>query len=304
MRKISLIYNPAAKGQKASRQINRLSYLKGKCDFLMTERPGHAMELAAQAALNGVDCVVAVGGDGTIYEVVNGLMKSKVEKLPSLAIIPSGTANVFALEHSLPWVVSEVWNAIEEGKTRLIDLIEVKEGPGAWEDQENIRYVAQLAGAGFDAASLKLVSWGVKKKVGKLAYWIAGFRALIGRHPRFICEWEGKKISCECALVGNGRYYGGKHILFPNANTGDGLLDVTYFPKLNLSALFRIFLRLCTGGNLCLKDSYTFQTRHVSMRGENCSFQLEGEWAGNLPVSFRIASKRLPIIVPNSPDKG
>jgi diacylglycerol kinase (ATP) len=299
LRKISLIYNPAAKGQKASRQIDRLSVLKGKCDFLMTQRAGHAMKLAAQAALNEVDCVVAVGGDGTIYEVVNGLMRSKVEKLPSLAVIPSGTANVFALEHKLPWQVSDAWNAIEEGKTRLIDLIEVKEGAGPWEGEENIRYVVQLAGAGFDAASLKLVSWELKKKVGKLAYWIAGFRALIGRHPHLTCEWEGKKLSCECALVGNGRYYGGKHILFPHANTEDGLLDVTYFPKLNFPTLFRILLRFCKSGNFCLKDRYTFQTRHVSLQGVGCSFQLEGEWAGNLPVSFRIASRRLPIIVPS-----
>ncbi|MGI6347212.1 MAG: diacylglycerol/lipid kinase family protein [Limisphaerales bacterium] len=304
MRKISIICNPAAGRQKASLLQEYLSSFRGEYTFLKTEYPSHAMELAAQAAQSEVDCVVAMGGDGTIYEVVNGLMKSGAERLPSMGVIPSGTANVFALEHRLPLTLQEAWNAVEEGRTRLIDLIEVKESFATGEDKERIRYIIQLAGAGFDAESLKLLNFGLKKKIGKLAYWVAAFQALLKKRPSLVCEWEGRRVSCDCALIGNGRYYGGRHVLFPNAKTDDGLLDVTFFPKINPFTAFQLFLKFCSGANLCLKENYTFQTQQVNLQGENCSFQLEGDLAGNLPVSFRVAPQRLPVIVSARPGKG
>lgn len=299
MKSLCLIYNPSAHGEKAKILRGHLESLQGAYKLWTTQYPGHATELATKAVQQGIECVVAVGGDGTIHEVVNGLLNSATEQLPMLGVIPAGTANVFAVEHQIPWEFDAAWNLILQGKSKWIDVIQCTY-TNFETKKENKAYVLQLAGVGFDAFTLRFVNWQWKKKLGKIAYWLASVQALLHKHPQFICTWDGQSVLSELALVGNGHHYGGKFILFPHAKPDDGLLDITLFPKVNVCTAIRVFVRCLLNKQLCFEEKYCFQTKQVTMEGNQCDFELEGERVGNVPVTFSVLPKRLQVIIPNA----
>lgn len=299
MKSLCVIYNPAARGEKAKILGEHLESLHEECKLCPTQYPGHATELAANAVQQGVECVVAVGGDGTIHEVVNGLMRSGTEALPLLGVIPAGTANVFAVEHQIPCDFDDAWSTILQRKSKLLDVIQCTYSDAETKKEQNA-YVLQLAGVGFDAFTLCFVSWKWKKKIGKIAYWLASVQALFHTHPKLICKWDEQSIPCELALIGNGRHYGGKYILFPHAKPDDGLLDITIFPKVNLNTAMRVFIRCLFGKRLYLEERYCFQTQRMSMEGNQCDFELEGERVGVVPTTFIVLPRRLRVIMPNA----
>ena len=289
MNAVCLIYNPAAHGEKANalrRKIERLSDVT----LMPTERPEHATELAAKAADNGAELVIAVGGDGTLYEVINGLMRAS--RRPRLGLIPAGTANVFALEHGIPWDFEAALQTALHGVPKTIDLIRADSPKGT-------HYAAQLAGVGFDAMTLGFVSWELKKKFGKLAYWVASVKALL--HPRrsLCCEFDGQRHECELALIGNGRFYGGRLVCFPDASAQDGKMDLTLYPKVGLITAARVGIRILTGRSLCLSRANYFQTNQITITSPGVDFELEGEWVGVSPVTFSIIKHALCF---NAPD--
>ena len=283
-----LIYNPAARGEKAAalrRKIERLSDVT----LMPTERPGHATELAEKAADNGAELVIAVGGDGTLYEVINGLMRAN--RHPRLGLIPAGTANVFALEHDIPWDFEAALQTALHGTPKTIDLIRA-------DFQNGTRYAAQLAGVGFDAMTLGFVSWELKKKYGKLAYWIAAVKALFHAQPSLTCSFNGCRRECGLALIGNGRFYGGRLVCFPDASPEDGMMDLTLFPRVGLITAARVCGRILTGRSLCLSRADYFQTNQITIESPGVDFQLEGEWVGVSPVTFSIIKHALTFNAP------
>ena len=284
-----LIYNPAARGEKAAalrRKIERLSDVT----LMPTERPGHATELAAKAADNGAELVIAVGGDGTLYEVINGLMRSQNQR-SRLGLIPAGTANVFALEHGIPWDFESALQTALHGTPKTIDLIRADFPKGT-------RYAAQLAGVGFDAMTLGFVSWELKKKYGKLAYWVAAVKALFHARPSLICSFNGRSRECGLALIGNGRFYGGRLVCFPDASPVDGMMDLTLFPRVGLITAARVCGRILTGRSLCLSRADYFQTNQITIESPGVDFELEGEWVGVSPVTFSIIKHALTFNAP------
>jgi diacylglycerol kinase family enzyme len=111
------------------------------------------------------------------------------------------------------------------------------------------RYFIQLAGAGLDSRSIELVTWELKKKLGPLAYVVAGCRAM--REPQPVIVAHGPApVSGGLVLIGNGRFYGGSFAVFPQASMQDGLLDVCVFPKVKLTSASRVILQL-DGENVC-----------------------------------------------------
>jgi diacylglycerol kinase (ATP) len=182
--RICVIFNPAARGNKARRFRRHLDALGGVA-FKATAGPGDAQRLAAAAVVEGYDIVAAAGGDGTLNEVLNGLAMTRegLERV-RLGVLPLGTVNVFAREMGIPLRLPRAWETLRSGRERSIDLPYVefrgKTGPER-------RYFAQLAGAGLDARAVELVSWELKKKAGKLAYVLAGLQAAAGRANR--CWW-------------------------------------------------------------------------------------------------------------------
>ena len=292
-----VIFNPAARGNKARHFRHRLDTIGAQCALKATTAPGDARRLAAEAVSEGFDVIVAAGGDGTVNEVLNGLGDAPDGFARArLGVLPLGTVNVFARELNIPLRVETAWEVLQGGRETSIDLPRVEFSAP---DGRRQQYFVQLAGAGLDARAIELVDWGHKKRIGPLAYVIAGLKALREQKPRITVRVDGREIRGELVLIGNGRFYGGPLEIFPGADLRDGLLDVCVFPRIQWPTLLR-----CAPGLLVqrkLPDSVVQRVRATSfeLRGDPAAaFELDGEWAGLLPATFSIEPEKLRVIVP------
>lgn len=252
--------------------------------------------MAAQAVRDGFSTIAAVGGDGTANEVVNGLADVP-NGLASvrLGLVPLGTINVFARELGLPRDLAGAARTLAAGRETALDL-------GLAEFTANgivqSRHFLQLAGAGLDARAVELVSWELKKKTGPLAYVVAGLQALREKQPVITVE-GAQPASGQLVMVGNGRYYGGSFELFPGASLRDGLLDVCMLPAASIRCAALAALGLATGRVNRFWPSLHFRSASVSLRSESrVGLQLDGEYVGELPVTFSVLPKALRVIVP------
>lgn len=281
MTRFFVIFNPAARGEKSQRLRQFLESKTGSHVTLApTQRAGDATVLAAQAGPD--DVVVAAGGDGTINEVVNGL-GDRV-----LGILPLGTVNVFAKELGIPTRIEAAWRVLEAGRTRAIDL-------GCATATGRPRYFVQLAGVGFDARAVRAASWELKKKVGPLAYVWAGLKTLGKTHPPV--EIDGAHGAA--VFIGNGRFYGGKIPFFPQAKLTDGLLDVCVLEQTSFLSLCRYGPAILLGKHPGLRGVHYFQTAKFACRAaQDTPFELDGEDAGDIPVTFSVRPGALRVVVP------
>ena len=289
---IAVIFNPTARGEKATAFKSRLSSLAGPIRLLPTRGPGDAIVLAAEAAAEGIETIVAAGGDGTVNEVANGLAAAgRFPIAPRLGVIPLGTVNVFAKELGLPSELGAAWECIQAGRVMRIDLASARHAGG-------LRWFVQMAGAGLDSQAIARVDWSLKKKIGPLAYVWAGFGALAGPLPRIRVTGGDAPVSGQLALLGNGRYYGGRYPVFPAARLSDGRLDLALLEHANVLSLARAAVAVASGRLLHLSG-----TRHQSaatFRFETdgtAPFQVEGDNIGHLPAEFGIQPSALDVIV-------
>jgi YegS/Rv2252/BmrU family lipid kinase len=294
---ICVIFNPAARGEKARHFRDQLAALSTQAALKPTYAAGSGRALAAEAVREGFDIVVAAGGDGTINEVLNGLYdSSQLTGKVRLGVIPLGTVNVFARELGLPADFEPAWRVIERGHELSIDL---PESEFTLDGHIQRRCFAQLAGAGLDSRAIELVDWNQKKMIGPLAYVVAGFKALTEAKNQIVVSSPTAGATGELVLIGNGRFYGGSITLFPRASLQDGLLDVTVFPRVNWEVLLR-----CGWG--WLRDQIhsaagcnTFQVDTVTLSSNGfVPFELDGDNVGHLPARFSVKRGALRVIVP------
>ena len=294
--RICVIFNPAARGQRAQKLKALLQRFARDCHFKPTTRAGEARSLATAAIGEGFDTIVAAGGDGTVNEVLNGIGDHPLGfSKARLGVLPMGTINVFARELKIPLGLEPAWQMILRGKERTIDVPEVQY---ICAGQTVRRYFAQLAGAGLDSSAVAMVDWELKKKIGPLAYVAAGMKALRTKQSTITITSAAGMITGEMALIGNGRFYGGNFVLFPKADLCDGKLEVCVFPKINWPIISRAGLGLLTGTLHRLCDAHQVQTDKVTLTAVQQTFlQLDGENVGELPAQFSIHPKMLRVIV-------
>jgi len=247
-----LIVNPlAGKGfaLKAIPEIESiLNQLGLDYDIILTEYPGHAIQLAKDAGSNGYQTVVAVGGDGTANEVINGLMQD-VEAgnlSANLAVLPVGRGNDFSFGMGVPHDLDEACKALAEAKTRKIDVGLVKGG-----DYPDGRYFGNGVGIGFDtvvgfeAAKLPNFISGIP------AYLIAAVKTifLYFRAPLLRVELDNEVIEQTCLLVSlmNGRRMGGSFMFAPESEQDDGLLNLCIVEGVTRGEVLKIFPKVMSG---------------------------------------------------------
>ncbi len=201
-----------------------------KIDVRVTWEEGDARRLACEARQLGVDIVVAAGGDGTLNEVVNGLMAADTMlQMPSLGVIPLGTANDFAVSCRIPLAPLEALMLITEVSPVAVDLARV-----------NQRYYLNMASGGFGAQITTATPDELKRALGSLAYLLTGMSkftsiaAVEGQITAPDFSWHGQFMVLG---VGNGRQAGGGHELCPDALLDDGLLDLNLLPKADQQTL-------------------------------------------------------------------
>jgi YegS/Rv2252/BmrU family lipid kinase len=291
MDKLFVIFNPAARGEK-SRRLRQFLEAKAATDITIapTQCAGDAKLLAARAVAEGYTTVVAAGGDGTINEVINGLGTSGA----ALGVLPLGTVNVFAQELGIPNTIDAAWAVIENSRTRTIDL-------ACAHANGSTRCFVQLAGVGFDAQAVRAASWELKKKIGPLSYVWAGLKTISSKpvHVNVSSNGSGPRGGGVAVLIGNGRFYGGPFALFPKARLDDGLLDVCVFDKCGYWDVLRYGLGILRGAHTRLRGVEYFQIdRLVCDAAGATAFQLDGEDAGDVPVTFSVLPRALRVVAP------
>jgi diacylglycerol kinase (ATP) len=297
MVRICVVFNPAARGDKARHFRQRLTELGASCVLTPTTCAGDGRRLAAEAVRDGADVVVAAGGDGTINEVLNGIadVPGGLDRT-RLGVLPLGTANVFARELRLPLRWRQAWRAIQNNSEHALDLVRVSFVTGA---QTQCRYFVQLAGAGLDARATEMVDCHWKRRVSYFAYIAAGLRALLQPQVPITLETDNRTFTGELVLMGNGRFYGGPFALFPSASMEDGRLDVRIFPKANVRLALACLIGICTGrvghvgGSLDLTA-----TRLRLSAASRVPIQIDGEFVGELPAELELEPRRLRVLGP------
>lgn len=252
MDKLCVIINPVAGKGAAEKSIPeikaKLQSLGIIYDLILTEEPGHAIELAEEAGSNGYGTVVAVGGDGTVNEVINGLMQAaKHKKLTSkLAVLPVGRGNDFSFGMGVPQDLDKACEILVEGKTRKIDIGCVTGG-----NYPKGRYFGNGVGIGFDtivgfeAAKLPSFISGIS------AYLIAAVKTifLYFDAPLLRIEIDGEFIEQRCLLVSmmNGKRMGGSFLFAPESSPEDGILNLCIAHEVTRLQVLGLFPKVMSG---------------------------------------------------------
>jgi diacylglycerol kinase (ATP) len=295
--RVCVVFNPTARGDRAVRFRQHLESIASDCALKPTLAAGGGRALAAEAAHHGFDCIVAAGGDGTMNEVLNGIadVPGGLDRV-SLAVLPLGTANVFARELGLPMNWQHAWAKIRKGHTRQLDLAKVTFNTDTVAEQ---RFFVQLAGAGLDARAVQLVDWTWKKRTGFVAYVTAALRALREPQPRITVQTADETVSGELVLIGNGQRYGGPFRLFRGADPVDGLLDVLVYDRVDARLALAGLFGLVTGRLARAGQPRRIKTTALRLNAPTATpFQVDGECVGCLPVEVTIQPLALRAIVP------
>ncbi len=295
--RICVIFNPAARGNKARRFRHFLNELSLQCALKATTGPGDARRFAQAAVATGYDIIAAAGGDGTVNEVLNGIGDEPDGFAKTrLGVLPLGTVNVFARELKIPLKLERAWQVLKRAQETRIDLGRAD----YFEDgRPQQRYFIQLGGAGLDARAIELVSWKLKKSAGPVAYLVAGFQALAEKQPRLRVSADGKTIEGELALLGNGKFYGGPFDIFPGADLRNGRLEACVFPRVNAGSLLRLAPGFLTRRKLSEHRVQRLRATKIELASNlPAAFELDGEWIGRLPATFTVEQKKLCVVIP------
>lgn len=292
-----VIFNPAAKGQKAERFRRCLATIATECELKRTAAPGEARQLAATAITQGFETIIAAGGDGTLNEVLNGMgdVTDGFERA-RLGVLPLGTINVFARELGIPTNPDAAWRILQRGQERRMDLPSIETG----DSQKRSRtYFAQLAGAGLDARAIQLVDWSLKKKIGPFAYIVAGLKAMTEEQPMLTVDDGTRAATGQLVLVGNGQRYGGPFRIFPDAEVNDSWLHVCVFPRANWRTLIRCSLALLITRKLPRRSIIRLRAKSFWLIGPPARhFEVDGELGGPLPARFSVRPAGLRVLAP------
>jgi diacylglycerol kinase (ATP) len=290
--KVRIIANPVAGGGMGKRMAEELHQaLDGKVDeleLILTQKAG---DNEREAGKRGADVIVAVGGDGSINEVVNGLKKSK----STLAILPAGTANVVARELGIPKNTKAVAAMIMEGYTVDMDA-GIRDG----------RRFMLGAGAGLDAAIAEVVSE-QGGSLSSLMKWVVPSvkTALRYSFPTFKVVADGKLLSdaAQYAIIGNCQYSAGVFPATPEAKIDDGLLDVCILQDLSSTKLIGLLPSVWNGKHIHRKDVIYSQFKSLKITpttDQRVPFQVDGDPSGCLPVSIKVEPKAVRVICPHT----
>jgi diacylglycerol kinase (ATP) len=281
-----VIFNPTAGYRRRRRLARVLRALEAMgCAVTLRETGGRGdAEAMARAADDGqFDLVVAAGGDGTINEVINGLGAGA----PPLALIPLGTANVLANELGLDGDADAIARAIAAGRQREIYLGEA-----------NDRRFAMMVGVGIDARIVEGVDLRLKRLGGKLAYVASALGAILRYRPaRYVLEIDGRRYDAAAAVIAKGHFYGGRFVLASQARLDAPSLHAVLMERPGRLNILRYALAIARGRLDQLQDVRVIEARRVAVSGpEGEAVQADGDLAARLPLSIRLAERRLALV--------
>jgi diacylglycerol kinase (ATP) len=245
-KKVKLILNPVANHGRSLQVAADLRPLMAEynADWSGTDYPGHAAELARQAGEQGYDLVVAVGGDGTVHEVVNGLMQVSEKKRPALGIVPLGSGNDFAHILGIPANPAEALQSALTGASHILDVAVVRDENGRTE------YFNNTLGIGFDGV-VTIRSRKITRIHGFMMYLIAVVQTIILNFKPMNLHVETESETWEqptlMLTIGNGPREGGGFLVTPDAKLDDGILHYGAIRKVSRLMMFRLIPEVMKG---------------------------------------------------------
>jgi len=297
----TVILNPYANRWVAGQRQPELeaSLKKSGLDYQLktTAYPEHAIELAREAVEAGNTPIIAVGGDGTLSEVVNGMMQATQENqvpIGPIGFIPFGTANDLTNMLGLPEDLDALCTIITEGHTTTIDLGRV-----------NGRFFNNNSAVGLEPV-ISIESIRLTRLRGVFRYLVA---ALIGifKKPTWDCEieWDGQKYSGSLTLVsvGNSKRTGGVFYMTPNASLSDGFLDFVYAPAMKRRRLFQLLPKTQTGEHIHEPEVQEHRTKKLTIRTDTPTpIQADGEVfeMGTTEIHYEIMPAALKVFTSKS----
>jgi diacylglycerol kinase (ATP) len=289
MNKIRMIYNPEAdrgRSYQVAGDLHQLSNEWGGADWVGTDYPGHANELSVAAAQAGYETVVALGGDGTVHEVVNGLMQVEESRRPRLGVVPLGSGNDFSAGIGVPRdPTAAVRRIFQGGSVKSVDIGRVKDASG------RIEYWCNVLGIGFDAA-INIQSRNIPWLHGFWMYLAAILRTIILKYDRPLLDidLDGKKISGRYLMltIGNGAREGGGFRFAPDAKMDDGWLDYMLIDSISRLKMLRLLPEVMQGthGRFPVVKLGRFQ--HLTLHADMAlPIQTDGEMFGPYAADIR-----------------
>lgn len=266
--KTKLIFNPIANLGRAwtiASSLRPIVCEMGGADWTGTAYPTHATELAAKSADEGYDLVVAMGGDGTMHEVLNGLMQIPAERRPAMGIVPIGSGNDLAYACGLPTAPDEALRLAMTGQARPLDIGTIKD------NHDHFEYWANAIGLGFDTI-VTLNSRKIKITQGFGAYFLAVLQAIFFQYEPFTVKmsfdgqvWERSLLML---VLMNGKREGGGFHVTPAAVPDDGLLDSLAIDRVARPRLFQILPEVMNGTQSRLPDCHMRQFSQVEISSD------------------------------------
>jgi YegS/Rv2252/BmrU family lipid kinase len=300
------VLNPASGGGRALRgraAIDACLRDAGVAYTLaLSEYPGHTIQLAAEFARKGFSRFVAIGGDGTLNEIVTGLYGDAADaaaggRAPfTLALLPVGRGNDWARTHAIPARWAEAAALLRGGRlvahdVGLIDLIR--------DGRASRRCFINVAGVGFDAYVVEKTR---STRLGPLTYLaglLRGFAGYKAPRMRILAQGEDSEAALFVVFAALGRYCGGGMHVAPQARTDDGLLDVTLIGQMGKLELLANLRRLFDGSILEYRRVRSLRVPRLEVRcAEPVGVQADGEWIGEAPVIFSVLPRALQVVVP------
>jgi diacylglycerol kinase (ATP) len=297
-----LVVNPTSGGGATGRTFaamkETIERALGPVDVAMTERSGHGIDLAREGAIAGAPLVIAVGGDGTLHEVVNGLMQAK--GTAQLGVIAQGTGGDFRKTLGLEHRLDKYLDALKSGRTRAVDVGKFTGGG------KTDHYFVNILSAGMGGLVDRYVADASRMLGGTAAYFGASLRALVNARLGNVMATVTKDgqtttqpIRSFMIAICNGRYFGGGMHVAPMAEVDDGVLELVA-----LGATSKIGFAMTSRG--IYTGSHIGQAGTVHLRGQKIVLDLanedarsvylldvDGEPMGSLPLTVEVVPKAL-----------
>lgn len=299
MKKAKFIINPSSGRQNFLKNIEEIigklimEQIVNHVDVFYTKKQDDAKNAAMSMKKGEYDFVVAIGGDGTLNEVINGVVLGKNET--PIAVISAGTVNDFANYLSLPQEVEEFCELIREFNVKEVDLGRI----------DGTYFMNVLAGGLLSDVGYK-VPKELKAIFGRMAYYVECVKDIpknLFHSIPISVKTEEFSEECECLLfiVANSQSVGGFRNAAPLASVSDGLLDVLILKKVEVGQLSNLLIKLVQGDHINHPNVEYFQTKKIQIEildDTKVVVDYDGECFGELPVTIEVAPKAVKIIVP------
>ncbi len=294
-----IIANPASGNQNFSKQWKEIQQLLNKKNvdysFAFTQFSKHEIELVQNAIQKGFRNIISVDGDGTLHNVVNGIMLQRYVKTSdiTIAVIPLGTGNDWIKTYKQPKSLEKTIEIILNKNTTLQDI-------GAITTDKNLIYYNNVAGIGYDGYIVNKLKY--LKKFGALSYLLAGIYGLIFYKKKdYTILINNKELKAKCLMVVCGicKYSGGGMQFTKNVNTTDGLLDITIAKNLNFLDLIINLPKLYSGAIVNHKKVSTYKTSEITIKpiNGNSFIQADGELITSDKLQINIIPKAINFVI-------